>query len=73
MAGRAAGQAVLLPSGSPKDFPEFYSAKPEETDFQLQQALIPARAMAAAGTTYLPAEVLSISEGVPRHRVEMVR
>ena len=31
----------------PKDFPEFDAAKPE-TDFQLQQALLLARAMATA-------------------------
>jgi hypothetical protein len=35
-------------SRPPKNFPEFDPAKPEETDFQLQQALVLAEAMAAA-------------------------
>jgi carboxyl-terminal processing protease len=34
----------------PDDFPEFDPAKPDDTDFQLQQALLVAKAMAAART-----------------------
>jgi carboxyl-terminal processing protease len=39
--------AKAIPSRPPKDFPEFDPAKPD-TDFQLQQALVVARAMVAA-------------------------
>ena len=39
--------ARTIPSKPPKDFPEFDPAKPDETDFQLQQALVVAKAMAA--------------------------
>jgi carboxyl-terminal processing protease len=38
--------AKLIPSKPPKDFPEFDPSKPDDTDFQLQQALVVARAMA---------------------------
>jgi carboxyl-terminal processing protease len=37
-----------IPSKPPKDFPEFNPAKPDDTDFQLQQALVVANAMVAA-------------------------
>ena len=37
-----------IPSKPPKDFPEFDPAKPDDTDYQLQQALVVANAMAAA-------------------------
>ena len=37
-----------IPSKPPKDFPEFDPAKLEATDFQLQQALVVANAMASA-------------------------
>ena len=37
-----------IPSKPPKDFPEFDPAKPDDTDFQLQQALVVANAMASA-------------------------
>jgi carboxyl-terminal processing protease len=36
-----------IPSKPPKDFPEFNPAKPDDTDFQLQQALVVANAMAS--------------------------
>ena len=36
-----------IPTKPPKDFPEFDPARPQ-TDFQLQQALLIARAMASA-------------------------
>jgi carboxyl-terminal processing protease len=39
--------ARTIPTKPPKDFPEFDPARPE-TDFQLQQALLIARAMASA-------------------------
>jgi carboxyl-terminal processing protease len=39
--------ARTIPSRPPRDFPQFDPARPE-TDFQLQQALVIARAMAAA-------------------------
>jgi carboxyl-terminal processing protease len=39
--------ARTIPNKPPKDFPQFDPARPE-TDFQLQQALVIARAMAAA-------------------------
>ena len=38
--------AKTIPSKPPKDFPDSDPAKPDETDFQLQQALVVARAMA---------------------------
>jgi carboxyl-terminal processing protease len=34
-----------IPNKPPKDFPEFDPSKPDDTDFQLQQALVMARAM----------------------------
>ena len=37
-----------IPSKPPKDFPNFDPAKPDNTDFQLQQALAVANAMASA-------------------------
>jgi carboxyl-terminal processing protease len=37
-----------IPSKPPKDFPASDPAKPDDTDFQLQQALVVAKAMAAA-------------------------
>ena len=37
-----------IPSKPPEGFPEFDPANPDETDFQLQQALVVAKAMAAA-------------------------
>jgi carboxyl-terminal processing protease len=39
--------AKTLPSKPPEGFPKFDAAKPDETDFQLQQALQLAKAMAA--------------------------
>jgi carboxyl-terminal processing protease len=39
--------AKEIPSKPPKDFPDFDPSKPDDTDFQLQQALVVARAMAA--------------------------
>ena len=42
--------ARTIPNKPPKDFPEFDPTRPE-TDFQLQQALVIARAMAAAANT----------------------
>ena len=42
-----------VPGRPPKDFPEFDPARPE-TDFQLQQALVIARAMAAAAKAGAP-------------------
>jgi carboxyl-terminal processing protease len=65
--------AKMLPSRPPKNFPEFDPAKPEETDFQLQQALVLAQAMAAARNKEPVRRSPSASDGVPRHRVEMVR
>ena len=40
--------AKTIPSKPPKDFPESDPAKPDDTDFQLQQALVVAKAMVAA-------------------------
>ena len=40
--------ARTIPSKPPKDFPEFDPNKPDDTDFQLQQALLVANAMASA-------------------------
>jgi len=40
--------AKNIPSKPPEGFPEFDPAKPDDTDFQLQQALVVARAMATA-------------------------
>jgi carboxyl-terminal processing protease len=37
-----------IPSKPPKDFPEFNPAKPDDTDFQLQQSLVMAKAIATA-------------------------
>jgi carboxyl-terminal processing protease len=37
--------AKVIPSTPPEDFPAFDPAKPDATDFQLQQALVIARAM----------------------------
>jgi carboxyl-terminal processing protease len=37
--------ATEIPSKPPKGFPEFDPSKPDNTDFQLQQALVVARAM----------------------------
>ena len=34
-----------IPSKPPTDFPEFDPAKPDDTDYQLQQALMVAKAM----------------------------
>ena len=42
--------AKNIPSKPPEGFPEFDPAKPDDTDFQLQQALVVAKAMAAAQT-----------------------
>jgi carboxyl-terminal processing protease len=42
--------ARTIPSKPPKDFPESDPTKPDDTDFQLQQALVVANAMAAART-----------------------
>ena len=39
--------AKEIPSKPPESFPKFDPAKPDETDFQLQQALVLAKAMAA--------------------------
>ena len=38
---------MKIPSKPPEGFPEFDLAKPDDTDFQLQQALLVAKAMAA--------------------------
>jgi carboxyl-terminal processing protease len=38
--------AKKIPSKPPENFPEFNPAKPDDTDFQLQQALLVANAMA---------------------------
>jgi carboxyl-terminal processing protease len=40
--------AKSIPSKPPEGFPEFDPAKPDDTDFQLQQALVVAKAMVAA-------------------------
>ena len=40
--------ARTIPSRPPKDFPEFGPNKPDTTDFQLQQALVIAKAMVSA-------------------------
>ena len=40
--------AKTIPSKPPKDFPDFDPNKPDDTDFQLQQALVMARAMSSA-------------------------
>jgi carboxyl-terminal processing protease len=40
--------AATIPDKPPKDFPEFDPNRPDETDFQLQQALVVATAMASA-------------------------
>ena len=40
--------AKTIPSKPPKDFPESDPTKPDDTDFQLQQALVVAKAMVAA-------------------------
>ena len=39
--------AKTIPNKPPKDFPEFDPSKPNDTDFQLQQALVVANAMAS--------------------------
>ena len=39
--------AKEIPAKPPEGFPKFDPAKPDETDFQLQQALVVAKAMAA--------------------------
>jgi carboxyl-terminal processing protease len=39
--------AKQIPEKPPEDFPKFDAAKPDETDFQLQQAVVLAQAMAA--------------------------
>ena len=39
--------ATKIPSKPPESFPEFDPTKPDDTDFQLQQALLVAKAMAA--------------------------
>ena len=36
-----------IPNKPPEGFPKFDPAKPDDTDFQLQQALVVAKAMAA--------------------------
>jgi carboxyl-terminal processing protease len=36
-----------IPGKPPEDFPKFDPAKPDDTDFQLQQAVVVAKAMAA--------------------------
>jgi carboxyl-terminal processing protease len=40
--------AKNIPNRPPEGFPEFDPAKPDDTDFQLQQALVVANAMVAA-------------------------
>jgi carboxyl-terminal processing protease len=42
--------AKEIPSKPPEGFPKFDPAKPDQTDFQLQQAVVLARAMAAQKT-----------------------
>ena len=39
--------ARTIPSKPPKDFPDFDPTKPDDTDFQLQQALVVAKAMSS--------------------------
>ena len=39
--------AKLIPDKPPEDFPKFDASKPDATDFQLQQAVVVAQAMAA--------------------------
>jgi carboxyl-terminal processing protease len=39
--------ARTIPSKPPKDFPEFDPNKPDDTDFQLRQAILVAKAMVA--------------------------
>ena len=39
--------AKEIPAKPPEGFPKFDPAKPDDTDFQLQQALVVAKAMAA--------------------------
>ena len=39
--------AKEIPGKPPEGFPKFDPAKPDETDFQLQQAVVLAKAMAA--------------------------
>jgi carboxyl-terminal processing protease len=39
--------ARTVPNKPPKDFPEFDPNKPDDTDFQLQQAILVAKTMAA--------------------------
>ena len=38
---------LVIPAKPPEGFPKFDPAKPDDTDFQLQQALVVAKAMAA--------------------------
>jgi carboxyl-terminal processing protease len=40
--------AKSIPSKPPEGFPKFDPAKPDDTDFQLQQALVLAKTMATA-------------------------
>jgi carboxyl-terminal processing protease len=40
--------AKTIPSKPPTDFPDFDPNKPDDTDFQLQQALVVAKAMSSA-------------------------
>jgi carboxyl-terminal processing protease len=40
-----------IPSKPPEGFPEFDPAKPDDTDFQLRQALVVANAMAAVSNS----------------------
>jgi carboxyl-terminal processing protease len=47
--------ARTIPSSPPEDFPEFDPAKPDATDYQLQQALVVAKAMAAAAHNHADA------------------
>jgi carboxyl-terminal processing protease len=39
--------AKEIPAKPPESFPKFDPAKPDDTDFQLQQAVVLAKAMAA--------------------------
>jgi len=56
-----------IPSRPPQGFPDFDPNKPDETDFQLKQALVVAKAMVQARTLSEPANVRP-AEAVTRHR-----
>ena len=55
-----------IPSGPPQGFPDFDPDKPDDTDFQLKQALVIAKAMVQARTLSEPSNVRG-AEAVGRH------